>query len=164
MIDNQQELFVVVDENDQVTGFRTRYDCHHDQRLIHRAIDVVLTNSQGDILLQKRSKYKDKNPGRYTIAATGHVAKDEAYEAAAKRELQEELGIETTLTFHSKSLRRMDEETEMMAIFTGKTDGPFTLNTAEVEEIQLVPQKKLKTMKPQLTSGSIKTLKCLSLI
>ena len=33
MIDNQKELFIVVDKDDNVIEYRTRYDCHHDKSL-----------------------------------------------------------------------------------------------------------------------------------
>src|SRR3989344_7169383 len=95
--DNQNELFIVVDKKDRIIGYRTRYDCHHDKRLIHRAAGIVIFNKQGQILLQKRSKFKDLNPGMYTISASGHVSKGDTYKKAALRELQEELGIQIPL-------------------------------------------------------------------
>ena len=81
--DDQKELFVVVDKNDRILGHRTRYDCHHDKSLIHRGIEIVIFNSKGEILLQKRSKKKDLYPGLYTVSTGGHVTKGESYRQSA---------------------------------------------------------------------------------
>lgn len=57
MIDDQKELFVVVDTDDHILEYRTRYDCHHDKTLIHRTAGVLIFD--GDrFLLQKRSDKK----------------------------------------------------------------------------------------------------------
>lgn len=98
MKDKQDELFVVVDKKDRIIGYRTRYECHHNKNLIHRAIGVVVFNKKGQILMQKRSRFKDLNPGLFTISASGHVTKGQTYYRAAQRELEEELGIKIPLT------------------------------------------------------------------
>src|SRR5258706_2215468 len=109
MLDDQKELFIVVDEDDTILEYRTRFDCHHDASLIHRAVGIILFNDKGQILLQKRSMKKDLNPGMFTISASGHVTKGQTYEEAAKRELEEELGIQTPLTFVKKFLTRNEQ-------------------------------------------------------
>ena len=99
--DDQKEMFVVVDKDDNILGYRTRYDCHHNNKLIHRAIAIVIFNSKGELLMQKRSKSKDTNPGFFSMSAAGHVGKGETYLEAARRELFEELGIKTKLFYPS---------------------------------------------------------------
>lgn len=61
--DNQEEMFVVVDRDDTVVGYKTRYECHHDRSLIHRTVGALIFNDKGQILLQKRSMTKDMEPG-----------------------------------------------------------------------------------------------------
>ena len=104
MIDNQKELFIVVDKDDNVIEYRTRYDCHHDKSTFHRAIGVIIYNDENKIILQKRSMLKDLNPGKYTLSVSGHVTKGESYKEAAIREMQEEIGIQTSIKYVTKFL------------------------------------------------------------
>ena len=71
--DNQNELFDIVDEDDQVIGQATRGEVHRNKNLIHRSIGVCVFNSKGEIYLQKRSSTKDTDPGKWTISCSGHV-------------------------------------------------------------------------------------------
>jgi 16S rRNA (adenine1518-N6/adenine1519-N6)-dimethyltransferase len=86
------ECFDVVDENDRVTG-RERRDVVHRLGLRHRAVHVFVFNRRGEILLQKRSRLKDNNPGLWDSSVSGHVDAGEDYAACATRELAEEMGI-----------------------------------------------------------------------
>lgn len=147
--DNQSELFIVVNEQDDIIDYRSRYDCHHNAHLIHRSTDVLLFDTKGRILLQKRSLTKDSNPGLWTVSASGHVSKDETYEQAAHRELYEELGVRTELTFFEKFIARYPEETEMEAVFQGKYEGKFAPNALEVEEVRYFTSAELSDMVKQ---------------
>ncbi len=151
MKDNMQEEFIVVDKDDNILTFRTRYDCHHDKSLIHRAIGIIITNDKGEILLQKRSKYKDLQPGKYTISVSGHVTRGQTYEDAATREMNEELGIQTAITCEKKFLMKSPQETEMDTIFTAHSNGPFSPAKDEVEWVEFVSQEKIKKMQDKFT-------------
>ena len=87
-----EEIFDVVDSNDQVTGTATRAEVHA-QKLVHRAVHVFVFNKRGDLLLQKRSMLKDMCPGLWDSSVSGHLDSGEDYAAAAVRELEEEMGI-----------------------------------------------------------------------
>lgn len=86
------ELFDVVDADDAVTGQATRREVH-ERGLMHRAVHILVFNKNRDCLLQKRSMLKDRQPGVWDSSAAGHLDAGESYEAAAERELGEELGI-----------------------------------------------------------------------
>ncbi len=163
-MDKQDELFIVVDKNDKIIGYYTRYKCHHDKQLIHRAIGVVIFNDKGEVLLQKRSKHKDLDPRLYTISASGHVGKGETYKQAAQRELQEELGIQPPLTKKRRYLAGTEYETEMDCLFISKHNGPFYPNKHEIDEVKFVTTNQLKQMKFQLTPFAIISLQKLSLL
>lgn len=152
---NKEELFVVVDEQDKIVGHRTRFDCHHDKKLIHRAIGVVVFNDQGQPLLQKRSQKKDLYPGLYTVSASGHVSKGETYSQAAKRELLEELGITAPLKQRAKFL---------IHLFSAKHNGPFTIEVDDIDEVKFVSPVELKQMQSQLTPFAITNFKQLGLL
>ena len=88
-----EEIFWVVDEADKVIGTATRRECHGNPRLIHRVAHVLVFTSSGDLWLQKRSLAKDIQPGKWDTSVGGHLKPGEDYQAAAYRELAEELGI-----------------------------------------------------------------------
>jgi 16S rRNA (adenine1518-N6/adenine1519-N6)-dimethyltransferase len=87
-----EELFDVVDEADAVVGQATRREVH-ERNLRHRAVHVFVVNRHGELLLQKRSRFKDAHPGVWDSSVAGHLDAGEDYAAAATRELEEEMGI-----------------------------------------------------------------------
>jgi isopentenyldiphosphate isomerase len=143
-MDDQNELFVVVDEDDTILEYRTRYDCHHDTSLIHRAVGVIIANDKGEMLLQKRSLNKDSGAGQYDLAVTGHVAKGESYEETALREMQEEIGVSADIAFVDKFITRFPQETEYDAIFRSTHSGPFTVNKNEIDEVVFATEEDIK--------------------
>ena len=98
------ELLAIVDEDDEVVGSKTRREIHQ-AGLRHRAVHILVFNTQGHVCLQKRSMTKDVNPGAWDTSSAGHVDFGETYETAAKRELEEELGIShrTTSKYHPQA-------------------------------------------------------------
>jgi len=87
-----EEIFDVVDANDQVTGQATRKEVH-EKNLLHRAVHVFAVNRHGELLLQKRSRFKDAHPEVWDSSVAGHLDAGEDYASAAIRELEEEMGI-----------------------------------------------------------------------
>ncbi|OIO44392.1 MAG: hypothetical protein AUJ41_02990 [Candidatus Pacebacteria bacterium CG1_02_43_31] len=137
--DDQTELFYLVDKNDKVLGFTARKQAHKDRSKIHRSVDVVATNSSKQILLQKRSKHKDTFPGFWTISASGHVTYGQTYEQAAKREIEEELGIHPPLRYVAKELYDMGIEQEYSTIYsTSIEETPTNFDKTEIDEVRWV--------------------------
>jgi 16S rRNA (adenine1518-N6/adenine1519-N6)-dimethyltransferase len=126
------EMFCVVDAQDRVIGAEPR-DYVHVNKLRHRAIHVLVFNQQGEIFLQRRSIWKDRNPGRWDSSTSGHVDAGESYEEAAHRELREELGIECPLEEISKLPCSADTDWEFIEVFRGRHEGPFCLAPMEIE-------------------------------
>lgn len=151
MKDDMSELFVVVDENDEIIDFRTRHDCHHNKDLIHRGVGVILFNDRGEVLLQKRSKHKETHPGYYDISVAGHCGKGETYEETALREMKEEIGVTADISFVQKLLIHFPEETEYDTYFKGVHNGPFHLNKDEVESVEFMNTEQIQKREPQLT-------------
>ncbi|MEI7652276.1 MAG: NUDIX domain-containing protein [Verrucomicrobiota bacterium] len=85
------EVFDVVDSQDQVIGSAYRRDIHR-QRLLHRAVHIFWLRADGQLCLQRRSFAKDNCPGLLSSSCAGHVDTGEDYLTAAIRELREELG------------------------------------------------------------------------
>jgi len=129
-----EEIFDVVNERDDVIGQRPRREVH-EQRLLHRAVHVLVFNSRGQLFLQKRSLKKDCFPGAWDSSASGHLDAGESYDACAVRELREELGLELAVPL--KRLFKIDgcPETgyEFVWVYRCEAEGPFALHPEEIE-------------------------------
>lgn len=138
------ERFDVVDENDQVVRSEFR-EVIHVNNLRHRAAHMLLFNASGELYLQKRSIWKDRNPARWDSSAAGHVDAGEDYLTAARRELQEELGIEAPpLTPIGRLPCSESTGWEFIEIFAGRHEGPFHPAALEVETGAFFPLEKIR--------------------
>jgi len=129
------EQFAVVDEMDRVIGSARRSEVHGNN-LRHRAVHIFLFNRAGELLLQKRSRWKDRHPNRWDSSAAGHVGAGEDYDGTAARELGEELGVETDLTrvAHVPASAKTGEE--FIWLYRGAHEGPFASAPAEIDAVQ----------------------------
>lgn len=133
----EEEYFIVVDENDKVIGRASRAECHSNPALIHRVAHVLVFTSAGELILQKRSKSKDIQPGKWDTSVGGHCCEGEDYLTAAYREMEEELGAKgVKLTFIGAYLWRSDVETESVQSFTCTYDGHLTHQPKEIDEVR----------------------------
>ena len=71
---------------------KKRGDVHRDGDW-HSSVHIWLTDDEGHLLLQKRSEFKDTNPGMWDVSCAGHITAGDASLETAEKELQEELGI-----------------------------------------------------------------------
>ncbi|XP_051160860.1 isopentenyl-diphosphate Delta-isomerase 1 [Leptopilina boulardi] len=102
-----EERCILIDEFDKPIGEATKKYCHLISKEggvpLHRAFSVFLFNSNGDLLLQKRSSTKITFPGYFTNTCCSHPLAEIAGESdeqdaigirrAAQRRLNYELGI-----------------------------------------------------------------------
>ena len=132
--DNQQELFDVVNANDEVIGQATRGEVHR-RGLMHRAVHIFVFNSAGQLYLQKRSQTKDKHPGCYDSSASGHHNAGEDADSCARRELREELSLEADAGLTRLFKIPACDETgwEHVTFYTWQTDAPPQPNSLEIE-------------------------------
>lgn len=91
--DAGRELVDIVDEHDDVVAVVPRRRMRAE-RLRHRAVFIMVTTSDGRLLVHRRSEAKDLWPGWWDVAVGGVVAAGEHYDEAARRELAEEVGID----------------------------------------------------------------------
>ena len=128
----QSAMFVVVDAGDHVIGSATRGEVHGNN-LLHRAVHVLLFNGEGELFLQKRSRFKDRHPGVWDSSAAGHVDAGEEYDDAAARELREELGVAAPLDRVVKLPASDRTGQEFIWLYRGQHNGPFQLARSEIE-------------------------------
>ncbi|MDA8089492.1 MAG: NUDIX domain-containing protein [Nitrospiraceae bacterium] len=131
-----EELLEIVNEQGVVTGVAPRSKIHGNPALIHRVAHVLVFNRKGEILLQKRSMNKDVAPGRWDTSVGGHVDPGESPEAAAIREMKEELGVEAALDFLHSYKHSNPYETELVYTFRAVIESGFDFNREEIEEIR----------------------------
>ncbi|MFA6082521.1 MAG: NUDIX domain-containing protein [Patescibacteria group bacterium] len=133
------ELLDVIDLDDNVVGKATRAQIYAE-RLPHRIVHVLIFNNDGKILLTKMSKNRKIFGGHFGTAAGGHVKSDESYEDAAKRELFEEIGIDTKIEMLDMNWyidTRQDKPLhKSIAVFKAIHNGPFSLSPDEVDDVQ----------------------------
>lgn len=91
------ELLCVVDKNDNIIKPAPRSEVHKSQ-MWHRGVHIFLYDSKGRMLVQLRSKEKDKYPNTLDCISE-HNLFGESYEGAARRGVTEELGITPKLRF-----------------------------------------------------------------
>ena len=154
------EVLEVVDEDNQVVGQATRGECY-EKGLLHRAVNIFIFNSIGEVFLHKRSAKKLKYPGYWDLSCSEHVKPGESFEETAKRGLKEELGIEISLQ-EIIPIHRLDNtdednkayDNELVITFKGIFDGQMRFDDGEVaggkffkvEEVnQIIKRNKFKT-------------------
>lgn len=133
------ELFDIVNSNGEVTGTATRAECHGNPALLHQVVHVLVFNSKGELLLQKRAPDKDIQPDKWDTSVGGHVNSEEIIESAAVREIEEEIGIDIefeTLEFCYRYIMTNEIESELVYTFRLCHDGPFTAQESEISELK----------------------------
>jgi 16S rRNA (adenine1518-N6/adenine1519-N6)-dimethyltransferase len=131
----EEERFPVVDDQDRVLREAPRSEVHGDN-LLHRAVHVMISNKNGEILLQKRSPWKDRHPRLWDSSAAGHVSVGEEYDLTAHRELKEELGIDIPLQQIGKLPASARTDQEFICVYHGQHDGDFKPEPSEIETVQ----------------------------
>jgi isopentenyl-diphosphate delta-isomerase type 1 len=139
------EVIDVVNERDEVIGVKDKDAVHRDGDF-HRAARIYVVNSNGEILVHKRAATKKLNPDLWDVTVGGHVHSGETYEDAAKRELEEELGIRDNGLIEigkwmghpnaSSPLERL-----MVKIFLAKFDGnaeELAFDKVEISNVKFV--------------------------
>jgi isopentenyl-diphosphate Delta-isomerase len=129
---------VLVDENDHPTGTGEKMQVHREG-LLHRAFSLFIFNSQGELLLQKRSLQKYHSGGLWSNTCCSHPGPDDILEQIIHTRLQEEMGFDCqlrkifTFTYQAKLDHGLYEH-EIDHVFTGMFDGDPRPDPREVEE------------------------------
>lgn len=87
------EWFPIVEATGMVVGRSSREYCHSGAKPLHPVIHIHIIDRYSRIYLQKRSKKKDIQPGKWDTAVGGHVAYGESILEAVYREASEELSL-----------------------------------------------------------------------
>jgi len=88
----KEEIISIYDKDDNYIGIDTRLNMRK-KNLIHRCTTILILNEKNEILVQTRSMSKEYCPGYLSAVSGGVLSQGESVELNAKKELEEELGI-----------------------------------------------------------------------
>lgn len=107
-----------------------------------RSALIYIFNNEGKLLLQKRSAQEKNYPLHWDFSAGGGIDEGEDALTGAHRELKEEIGIETDLTFLGEE--RFNED--VLYVYKGFHDGPFVMQEEEVAALQFFSLEEVQEM------------------
>lgn len=141
------EWFDVLDpKSGRVIGRAPRDLCHGDPSLVHRAVHAAVFHPDGRILLQKRAKTKQVQPGKWDISVGGHLIAGEDWSGALLRETEEELGVKvpfSSFRFRFEIKEWNSFESENIQVYSLECGGPFHFQTEEIEEVRFFDLREL---------------------
>lgn len=153
-MNNQQvsfddEMLILVDEDDQVVGYKDKQACHDNEGVLHRAFSIFIFNEKGQVLLQQRGRDKRLWPGFWSNSCCSHPRKGESMETATQRRLKEELGFITDLQYlyyfeYQATFENKGTEHELCHVYIGRYDDKVTINPTEIEDWQWIDWQDLK--------------------
>lgn len=133
------EMVDVVDAEDHVIRQASRTEMRRDN-LLHRAVYILVRNSNGDLFVHRRTATKDVYPGYWDVTIGGVVAAGEDYDTAARRELAEEIGVTASSLLPLFDVRYRDPSTQLIGrAFLARHDGPVLLQESEISFGAFVP-------------------------
>ena len=91
------EIVEILTEDGKETYKRINKTIAHKEGVCHGISAIALIDTDGKLLIQKRSANKKNEPNKWDLSGTGHIDIDETPEQAAVRELFEETGIKVEI-------------------------------------------------------------------
>jgi isopentenyl-diphosphate delta-isomerase len=143
-----EEQVILVDEQGGEMGVMEKMAAHR-AAVLHRAFSVFIFNSAGQLLLQRRADHKYHSGGLWTNTCCSHPRPGEGVVEAARRRLQEEMGLDCDLqevfafTYHARLDHDLYEH-EYDHVLVGRCDADPTPNPEEVSEWKWVDPDKLE--------------------
>jgi len=143
-----EERIILVDTEDAAIGVAPKMHVHR-KGLLHRAFSIFIFDARGRLLLQQRALGKYHSQGLWTNTCCGHPRHGESTVHAAKRRLQEEMGIdcEDLIEVHSFIYREQVSnqliEHEYDHVFVGLSSSDPVPNRDEALDWKWLPLAEL---------------------
>lgn len=103
------------------------------QNLLHRSVYILVFNSQGQLFVHQRTDSKDVYPGYWDVAVGGVLGAGEEPMTGARRELREELVVETDTLRQLFGFRFQEARNRVIGVvFSCTWDGPLSLQASEI--------------------------------
>jgi isopentenyl-diphosphate delta-isomerase len=140
------EPLILVDADDNVTGYDSKINAHLGQGMLHRAFSIFLFTDDERVLLQQRSGSKPLWPLYWSNSCCSHPRKGETYEQAVHRRLREELAVDADLQYlyrfqYQAEFGAIGSEHELCSVYVGKVPAPVRVdvNPTEIAACQWMP-------------------------
>jgi len=140
---------ILVDTEDNMIGLMPKLEAH-EKGLLHRAFSIIVFNSKGEMLLQRRAAQKYHTPGLWTNTCCSHQVEGEEIQKGLNRRLIEEMGLDIK-TFHKAfqfiykaELENGLTEYELDHVYFAKSDVLPNPNPEEVSEWKYISPSALK--------------------
>jgi isopentenyldiphosphate isomerase len=139
------ERVEVVDADGTVVDIVSRQEMR-TRRLRHRTVFVMVQSTDGRVLVHQRSPDKDIWPSWWDMAVGGVVGLGEDWDTAARREVEEEIGVVADpQPIDNGELAVYEDD---MVSLVGRRyrvvhDGPFTFTDGEVVQARFVTREEL---------------------
>ena len=140
---------ILVNKKDEIKGYEDKEKCHQGKGILHRAFAIFIFNDEGQLLIQRRSKFKKLWPGYWENSCSSHPQKGEDLIKAGEKRLKEEIGLICRLKlldkFQYQALyKNIGAENEVCAILVGKCNGQPKPNPKEVADWKWISLQALK--------------------
>lgn len=142
------EHVILVDEQDNAIGTMEKLEAHQ-KGLLHRAFSILLFNSKGEILLQRRALEKYHSGGLWTNTCCSHPLPEECITVATRRRLLHEMGIDLQTEFAYKFIYKTPLDRDLIEyecdhVFIGHFDGKPQANPDEVMDWKYMDMQELR--------------------
>lgn len=105
--DLNENLIEVKDRDEFYKGIKEEFKKTGKITMQVKRVLLLLMNSQGKIVLQRRNLYKQENSGLFDKTIGGHVEEGDSYDVTLIKECAEELGFPVSILERSDFLRAL---------------------------------------------------------
>lgn len=140
-----QDLLILTDEADAITGYLEKAACHKGGGQLHQAFSIFIFDDALRLLLHRRAASKPLWPLFWTNTVCSHPRKGEERLPAAYRRLKEEMGLECASGLHflfkfqyAAAYRDIGSENELCAVFVGRTNQPPAPDPHEIDAFRYI--------------------------
>jgi isopentenyl-diphosphate delta-isomerase len=142
-VSSDSEDLILVDADDNETGFLAKAQAHDGQGILHRAFSVFLFNEKAELLLQQRAGTKRLWPGYWSNSCCSHPRRGETMQKATRRRLSDELNVDAELEYvykfsYQAEFGELGSEHELCHVYLGSVSGDVQANDHEIERVRFV--------------------------
>ena len=142
-VSSESEELILVDINDNETGYLSKAQAHDGAGSLHRAFSVFLFNDEGELLLQQRADEKRLWPRFWSNSCCSHPRRGETMAVATQRRLQDELNVESELEHvykftYQAEFAGLGSEHELCHVYLGRVERDVQVNENEIQSIRFV--------------------------
>ncbi len=150
----ESEIIEIVNKQGKVIR-KARRSTAYKKGLLHKAVNIVIFNSKGELFIQQRSSKKSSFPLFWDISAAEHVKPKENFKEAAMRGLMEELSIDAKVKkIRPKHIQKSEFskggieiiENELVELYATIYNGKIKIDPSEVKNGKFVLLTKLKSL------------------